>query len=277
MNTIDICSKLEKTTYLVCSYPKGQDFLDPEACYGIGSGVVINSRGYLLTAAHVIAGELPVPNGFISNPDLIIQARTQAGNIFQYQCVLCGIQIVVENFRRPLTIDLALLRPIYPQENIPFLKLCEKPVKTGTHVVMAGYPEDMETPFSFEQSINFHAIPNSEEFQKHLYWLQSFLMMKGGMVGRISQIKVGKDYHSQFLYIDNEMHSGGSGGPVVNQNAEIVGIVTQRAVISLSIPPQDIDDPKSRSINFQTPSGSAVAISTLGFLDYAKIQFAIDI
>lgn len=53
MNPAALASKLKETTYLI------NVFQDNEHV-GSGSGVSINQKGDLLTAAHVISGRLPV-------------------------------------------------------------------------------------------------------------------------------------------------------------------------------------------------------------------------
>ena len=48
------------------------------------------------------------------------------------------------------------------------------------------------------------------------------------------------------------MHSGASGGPVINKSGDAVGIITQRAVTSAS---------QKEAPSLSIPSGSTVAIS----------------
>ncbi|MCA5498843.1 serine protease [Klebsiella pneumoniae] len=54
------------------------------------------------------------------------------------------------------------------------------------------------------------------------------------------------------FYLDNAVHSGASGGPIVNHSGNVVGIITQRAMTDAS----QNDIPSLR-----VPSGSAVGIS----------------
>ncbi|EHK9578220.1 hypothetical protein HJA67_004631 [Vibrio parahaemolyticus] len=55
------------------------------------------------------------------------------------------------------------------------------------------------------------------------------------------------------MHLDNGMHSGASGGPVVNMSGDVVGIITQqRAVTKAS---------QSEVPSLVVPSGSTVAIS----------------
>jgi S1-C subfamily serine protease len=67
MNYIEISSALEEATYLVNSFT-GQEPLNPETSIGIGSGVAINAKGDLLTAAHVVTGRLPIRQEDVNDP-----------------------------------------------------------------------------------------------------------------------------------------------------------------------------------------------------------------
>ena len=60
------------------------------------------------------------------------------------------------------------------------------------------------------------------------------------------------DLSCDIFYLDNAMHSGASGGPVINKSGDAVGIITQRAVTSAS---------QKEAPSLSIPSGSTVAIS----------------
>ncbi len=57
-NEIELCSKLRETVYLVHSF-EGDDPYNSENGIGTGSGVAIDDQGHLITAAHVLMGEIP--------------------------------------------------------------------------------------------------------------------------------------------------------------------------------------------------------------------------
>jgi hypothetical protein len=253
MNTINICSRLKEATYLVNAFT-GQEPLNPETSIGIGSGVAINGSGDLLTAAHVVTGRIPVRQQDINDPNVIILAKTTSGPFLQYYPVICGPGLQNPYVKQPLTIDLALLRPLSPQNNVPHLCISTVPVKVGLQVLMAGYPDDMELPFSFDQVLD-KSKPEVQSLFPQLQVARQLLMIKSGMIGHRNGVFLsdGKlTLGGDVFYVDNQLHSGASGGPVVNRGAEVVGIITQRAITSVSF---------RETPDLRVPSGSTVAVS----------------
>lgn len=253
MNTIQICSRLEETTYLVNSFT-GQEPLNPETSFGIGTGIAINSSGDILTAAHVVTGRIPVRKEDINDPNVIILAKTTHGPFFQYYPVICGIALQNPYVKTPLTIDLALLRPSSPRKNVPHLRINAMPVRVGTQVLMAGYPDDMELPFLLDQQLD-QSKPELKSFRQHLKVAKQLLMIKSGMIGNTQGIGLsdGKlTLEGEVFYVDNQLHSGASGGPVVNREAEVVGIITQRAMTGVAF---------RETSDLKVPSGSTIAVS----------------
>src|SRR5690606_8678894 len=119
---------------------------------GIGSGIAINSKGDLLTAAHVVTNRIPIRPEDVNDPRVTIVAKTKAGQFNQYYPVLCGVGIQNPLMKEAITVDLALLRPVSTQNDVPFLRLNKNPIKVGLEVLMAGFPDDMELPLSFDQA-----------------------------------------------------------------------------------------------------------------------------
>ena len=254
MNTIDICSKLEDATYLVNSFT-GQEPMHPETSMGTGSGVAINENGDILTAAHVVTGRLPVREQDLNDPNVIILARKKGEQFIQYYPVICGPAIDNETVKQPLTIDLALLRSITRRKNIPYLRISSISIKVGTQVLMAGFPDDMGLPFEIDQSLD-RGNPEGQSFFPCLQFAKhQLLMIKSRMIGhrtRFVQTDGKLTLEGEVFYVDNQIHSGASGGPVVNRDGKVVGIITQRAITSVAS--KDYPDLK-------VPSGSTVAIS----------------
>ena len=253
MNTVDICSRLEETTYFINVFT-GQEPLNHETSISKGSGVAINGSGDLLTAAHVVTGRIPVRQQDINNPNVIILAKTTRGQFLQYYSVICGLEIQNPNLKEPLTVDLALLRPLSPQQNVSHLRISTVPVKVGVQVLMAGYPDDMELPFLFDQALD-KGKPEVQSVLPHIQVAKQLLMIKSGMIGHINHVFLtdGKlTLEGDVFYVDNQLHLGASGGPVVNRDAEVVGIITQRAITSV---------PFMETPDLKVPSGSIVAVS----------------
>jgi hypothetical protein len=253
MNYIEISTALIESTYLVNSFI-GQEPLNPETSIGIGSGVAINAKGDLLTSAHVVTGDSPVRQEDFNDPSVIIVAKTKTGQFTQYYPVICGIGLQNLLMKRPITVDLALLRPMTALNDVPFLCLNRYPVKVGLEVLMAGFPDDMELQLSFDQALDKKQ-PEVQSILPVLQIAQHLLMVKSGIIGYENSVVLtdGKlTLEGQVFYVDNQLQTGASGGPVVNQDAEVVGIITQRAITSV---------PFRETPDLRVPSGSTVAIS----------------
>lgn len=65
------------------------------------------------------------------------------------------------------------------------------------------------------------------------------------------------------FYLDNVMHQGGSGGPVVDTDGILLGIVSKRAVIELT---------EEDAVRGKISSGSGMAVTAEAILQYARMQ-----
>ena len=266
MNKIEISDALVKTTYLVNSF-FGQEPLNPENSIGIGSGVAINAKGDLLTAAHVVTGRIPARPEDVKDPNVTILAKTKEGQFNQCYPVQCGVNIQNPLMLEPITIDLALLRTISTQSDVPFLRLNRNPVKVGFEVLMAGFPDDMELPLSFDRTLDKKQ-PEVQFILPRLQIAKQLLMIKSGMIGCENRVTLtdGKlKLEGQVFYVDNQLQMGASGGPIVNQDAEVIGIITQRAITSV---------PYRETPDLRVPSGSTVAVSPRLILPWIDNEIA---
>ncbi len=250
MDTIKISAKLKEVTYLVNAFI-GKEPMNPETSISIGSGVAVSARGDLLTAAHVITGRMPIQQKDIDDPTVTIVARNTSGNFIQYYPSLFAPSLNNPAFKEPLTVDLALLRPVNDQSNTPHVRISIRPIEVGTRVLMAGFPDDMELPFSFDRILN-NAYPEKKKAQSAR---QQLLMIKSGMVGHCNTAILSdgsKEVEVEMFHIDNQLHSGASGGPVVDQSGNLIGIITQRAITSVS---------SQENLSLEVPSGTTIALS----------------
>lgn len=252
MDTIEISSRLRDTTYLILGYLGEENF-------SVGTGIAFNGRGDLLTAAHVVTGRFPIRDEDANNPQLVILAGRDSGGPFsRYAPVLLAPSVTLDKyFTQPLEIDLAVLRPVSPQSGRPFLTLANEVAPVGTKVLMAGFPDDMELPLAFDRLLDYRH-PEVQAQRPQLEIVRHLLMIKSGMIGRCDKVCLSGSSSNLVLagavyWIDNTLHSGASGGPVVNSNAEIIGILTKRAITS--VPFRDTPD-------LRVPSGSSIAVSS---------------
>jgi hypothetical protein len=131
-------------------------------------------------------------------------AMQKHGRLARYQPLLCGLTIQVGKYlTSPITIDLAVLRPIQPQVSVPFLPLSLESPGLGTQVLMAGYPDDIKLPFSFDRMLN-PTNPQLDAQRFNLDIARRLLMIRSGMVGHKSGVVInnraaGSDLHSWCL------------------------------------------------------------------------------
>ena len=251
LNRIALCEIIRKSTCLV-------KISIGEENFGTGTGVAISADGSILTAAHVVTGRIPQnpDDGF--DPSVTILVKPNLDSVFiEYKPIICGVFINLPlYFRRPMVIDLALLQPMNPLENVPSLPVSKQPSPVGADILMAGYSDDMELPLEFDRVLD-HRNNEVRDQQQNLDILRNQLMIKSGMVGSKNEIHLtdsesGHEHSGALYYLDNGLHSGSSGGPVVNNYSEIIGIITQRAITSVAY---------EDTSNLRVPSGSTVAIS----------------
>lgn len=250
MKPPELCQCLEDTTYFINVYfQEGQE--EPELI-SAGSGVAVNSRADLLTAAHVVTSRLPVRQEDVKDPNSVILAMSKGGPLQRYEPIFCSLRVTLDGYlTAPLTVDLALLRPISSQSSVPFLPISTESPVLGTQVLMAGYPDDMELPFAFDRLLNqAHWQVQAQRFNVDI--ARRLLMIRSGIVGHRSGVVINEQYAGHIFYIDNVLHSGASGGPVINYDGEIVGVLTERAITAV---------PYEESPKLRVPSGAAVAVT----------------
>jgi serine protease Do len=152
----------------------------------IGSGFVIDSSGYIITNAHVVAGaqrvQLVIPEGMIEGGSLqaILSART---NIVPAHVVGVAKEI-----------DLALLKA--DNVNLPALSLAPyRNVRQGEFVLAFGSPEGLRNTVTI------------------------------GVVSSVAR-QTDPDSPMVYIQTDAPINPGNSGGPLVNVDGEVIGINT---------------------------------------------------
>lgn len=251
MDTIKLCALLARATYLVYVL-KGDQVLD------VGSAVAISKQGHLLTAAHVIPG-LKASGPDSIDPAIRILARPTEGRLKPYRAIGGPFEISASYLKEPFVIDIAALEPQEPPEDEAVaLPWHSGPIVAGIEVLMAGFSNEISPPFSWVNKVDNlqfdpDVVPSLQILQRH----SGQLMIKRGMIGYAAQFHFegsGRQLNGDTFYVDNAMHAGASGGPVVDSNGALLGIMIQRALTNMG----QLAPPGS----FLLPSGSAVAISS---------------
>lgn len=250
MDTIQLCKILKETTYVIDVFHKGERIKS-------GSGVAFDSRGFILTAAHLVA-RLDHVDEDVRDPETQVFARTWLSGQQQYRVAVCApaLHLGPKNiFSQPFIVDLAVLIPTTSDLRVSYLPIREKTLDVGEQVLMAGFPDEMELPLSFEDSLNRRELEIKRN-DPRLEPIRQMLMIKSGMIGNTSLLAfVTNNYgplHGQILFVDNAMHLGSSGGPVITGDGEIAGLITKRAITNA---------PFEKTPELRVPSGSTIALT----------------
>jgi serine protease Do len=151
-----------------------------------GSGVILDSDGYIVTNAHVVDGAQRIQVLLPSPPEAAPDGRS----ILKPRGELIGAQLVGSD---PET-DLAVIR-IY-RENLPYLQLADSDqLRQGQLVFAFG------SPLGLENSVTM------------------------GVVSSIARQLAPED-PMIYIQTDASINPGNSGGPLVNADGEVVGINT---------------------------------------------------
>lgn len=235
-------------------------FLDDEKI-SQGSCFCTDASGAILTAAHVVTGRTPINQEDLKDPGLKYLVKFPNTPLLEYTVKLCAMTIEVEAFSKPIQIDIALL---FPKKNYeikyPAIPTSVIPPRHGEEVFLAGYSDELEIPFSVERIIDKkgQGAPEFLEAMGKGYMADmTGPMIKRAVIGNhrvmnASNSNLNMNLSCDIFYLDNAMHSGASGGPMINKSGDAVGIITQRAVTSAS--QRDVP-------SLSVPSGSTVAIS----------------
>ena len=235
-------------------------FLDDEKI-SAGTGFSFRSDGQVITAAHVITGRTPIRREDYLDPNTRIYVKFPERPVALYRALFCGLTIVVEAFREPVQIDLALIAPVElsgaPYAHIPARI---RPPDLGDEVFLAGYSDELELPFLVDHLLKPETKGAAAFFDA---MNQGFLadmtgpLIKRGVIGNVRRIvaentKEKVTVECDVFFVDNSVHSGASGGPVVSASGEAIGVITKRAITSAS---------QSDAPNLQVPSGATIGLS----------------
>jgi S1-C subfamily serine protease len=148
--------------------------------FGVGSGVVINNVGDILTSLHVVADASDIQLSFADG--------TQT-----------GAQVIVEQPEN----DIAVLRPNQPPTRIiPAILGNPNAIRVGDEAFVIGNPLGFYNSMSAGVISGLNRSFRSEEGEQELHRLIQF---------------------------DAAVNPGNSGGPLLNRNGHVIGIVTALA------------------------------------------------
>src|SRR5699024_3218953 len=169
-----------------------------------GSAFCINETGYLMTAAHVVTGRTPIKKEDIEDPRIEIGAKTKEGKFERYLPFLTGLKMSLPPYlKKPVTIDIAILKPMNLSKGKDYLELASSKPEVGTEVLIAGYPDDMELPLSFDRFLNTEHEQIKRQ-KRNIEIAKNLLMISSGIVGHCAGLNlIEQNIKAWSLYIDN--------------------------------------------------------------------------
>ena len=234
-----------------------------------GTGFAYTASGEVLTAAHVVTGRWPIRDTDYRDPNQRIFCKFVRLPAAEYRVFFCAIDLDVGAFTGRIQLDLAILLPKQPfGSGVPHVTANVNPPKLGEGVWLAGFSEEVELPFNVDRLLQ-HDYPGASQFREamRMGYMADMMgpLLKRGTVGNLRRIvaentEAGDRVECDVMYIDNAMHQGASGGPLLNASGEAVGVISQRAVTRVNVGEEKV----------RVPSGCTVAISLAPLLHIAR-------
>lgn len=251
----DLYEKIQSCCGYVTVF-EGDEIISEGTCFSF------TDTGEVITAAHVVTGRMPIKEEDYRHPQQKIFIKFSELPLVEYAVSFCSFGIQVPSFKEIIQLDIAALRPKEEQTfKFPFLPASINSVNLGQRVFIAGYSDELNIPFSIEKIIDPESF-GADKFIKAIRdegYLADMTgpIIKQGYVGNIRRIFANDSsqnikIETDVFYIDNGMHSGASGGPIVNEEGVAVGVLTQRAITPAH---------QSGDSELKVPSGSSIGIS----------------
>ena len=251
----DLYEKIQSCCGYVTVF-EGDEVISEGTCFSF------TDTGEVITAAHVVTGRMPIKTEDYTHPQQRILIKFPELPLVEYAVSFCSFGINVPSFKEIIQLDIAALRPKKEQPfKFPFLPASINSVNLGQSVFIAGYSDELSIPFSIEKIIDPKSF-GADKFIKAIReegYLADMTgpIIKQGYVGNIRRIiaddsSLNIKIETDIFYIDNGIHSGASGGPIVNEEGLALGVLTQRAITPAH---------QSKNSTLKVPSGSSIGIS----------------
>lgn len=232
-----IASIAERSVVAISVYHDGE-------CISRGSGFIFNDEGLVFTALHVLNCGKPFTDEETAGGRLRILVKIKGRAPVEYKHGTPTLTIDCTAFSDPLLIDLAGLHPKEKWgDKLPFLVTKVRDPIVGESVLMAGFSDEVYPPFSFpsrlkksHSGVEQLAAAREQGFDVEL----GLLVVKSGIVASSTKYEFSNAQSSvkgSTFFIDNGMHSGASGGPILDSDGEVFGVICERAVTRLAHEP----------------------------------------
>ncbi|PAB32936.1 serine protease [Pseudomonas savastanoi] len=227
-----------------------------------GTCFAFTPDGEVITAAHVVTGRMPIQVKDYTDPNAKIFIKFSGRPVLEYLVKFCSLEICVEAFSENVQLDIAVLAPKETQSEVfSFLPASLSPPRLGEMVFLSGFSDDLSLPFNLDK-IAKKDFPGMQDFLSAMQsgYIADMMgpMTKRAVVGNHVRIHASNSAQAitadfSLFYMDNGVNSGASGGPIVNEGGEAIGVISQRAVTSAS---------QSSAPGLKVPSG----VNRPGFL-----------
>ena len=236
-------------------------FLDDEVV-SEGSCFTVAPDGSVITAAHVVTGRWPIKVEDNADPRVRIFIKFPQKPLLKYKVAVGVFQVEAPVFKEGIQLDIAVLVPVDAKEAQPFEYLSVNVRKTslglGQKVFLAGYSDDLCLPFGLERIVD-PAVEGVPEFLAAMQtgYIADMMgpLVKSAYVGNLRRIVASNaktKIEVDTFYLDCGIDCGASGGPVVDEAGEVLGVIIQRGVTDAG----QRDYP-----NLRVPSGSTLCLS----------------
>lgn len=226
-----------------------------------GTCFAFTPDGEIITAAHVVTGRFPIRLEDYADPEVQIFVKFAGRPLLEYRISFCSLSIENAAFTERIQLDIAALAPKIKQKDVfDYLPATFTYPELGEQVFIAGFSDELSLPFNIDK-IAKPDMPGMQDFlsaMKRGYMADmTGSLIKKATVGNQRRIyaensKQGITVEVDIFYLDNGMNSGASGGPVVNENGEAIGVISQRTLTNAS---------QDAAPNLRVPAGATIALS----------------
>lgn len=207
------------------STPFGQPWIDPTGTGDIaefqvtGTGFLLGEAGLLVTNRHVA-----MPWTSRGQEDAFREAGLEPEmlSIIAYLPGLSGDRSLTLE-RVSETEDLAILRMAQPPEDRAPLALAETPPRAGDEVVLMGYPTGLRA-LLVQAGPEF--LEQLETLGEAQFWQAAARLSERDLIWPLSSRGIVAHVGENTILYDAETTMGGSGGPVLNANGQVMAINT---------------------------------------------------
>ncbi len=206
-------------------FPNGLPMLSPDGKgpvaerQFVGSGFLVGDKGYLVTNRHVALPweldgntKLLALRGFVPVLTKLVAHRPGSTE---------GEEVVFVEASNET--DLALLKYVDPKERPEGLKVAKKAPPLGDEITVMGYPTGLRALIAQAGTSFIEALQSEGDTE---FWSVAARLAKSGFIYPLaSRGIVGRSTLERVVY-DAETTHGGSGGPVLNSNGEVIAVNT---------------------------------------------------